>query len=198
MYMKYFNVIQKIVAHKEYKEDRKYWDTVVKINKNTKSVIEQLEVLDEKLEKRYSGKDLEKVKKKLAETSITNGDVNGNTNVATDLNDKTDKEKLESESFEKKTEDQSYHVTSNKLYSLIKEKCTSFFILDTRPTPDYQTSHVKIATSINVPEAILSPGATQRTIAKNLTIESRDQWSRQGYIKGKNARMTHSYINQKF
>ena len=108
--MKYFNVIQKIVAHKEYKEDRKYWDTVVKINKNTKSVIEQLEVLDEKLEKRYSGKDLEKVKKKLAETSITNGDVNGNTNVATDLNDKTDKEKLESESSEKKTEDQSYHV----------------------------------------------------------------------------------------
>ena len=92
--MKYFNVIQKIVAHKEYKEDWKYWDTVVKINKNTKSVIEQLEVLDEKLEKRYSDKDLEKVKKNLAETSITNGDVNGNTNVATDLNDKTDKEKL--------------------------------------------------------------------------------------------------------
>ena len=71
------------------------------------SVIEQLEVLDEKLEKHYSDKDLEKVKKKLAETSITNGDVNGNTNVATDLNDKTDKEKLESESSEKKTEDQS-------------------------------------------------------------------------------------------
>lgn len=171
LYMKFVNIYQKIRAHKEYKADKKYWDSMMGDKKTYKIAIEELEVLQKALERRYAAKELDQVHLKLSKSTITKGDVNGNDDIAADRNEVPDaKEPVEQQNI----------VTAQKLFSLIKEKCTTFFILDTRSAADYQSSHVSLPTSINIPESILIPGTTTRAIAKNLAIESRDAWSKRG------------------
>jgi len=170
LYMKFLNVYQKIVTHKEYKADKKYWDSMMGDKKAYKNAVEQLEKLDKSLDKRYADKELGEVQKKLlSKPTISKGDVNGNNDIAADRNEKTEAAKAV---------EHDHLVTVQKLFSLIKEKCTTFMILDTRSAEDYHTSHMTIPTSINIPESLLTPGATARAIAKNLTIQSRDAWAK--------------------
>jgi len=172
LYYKYIKIYQLIKKHKEYKADKKYWDSMMgDSGKTFKNAIEKLESLQVALERRYTAKELDQVQLKLSKTTITKGDVNGNDNIAADRNEISDP---------KEVVDQLNLVTALKLFSLIREKCTTFFILDTRSAADYQTSHVSLPTSINIPESLLTPGTTTRAIAKNLAIESRDAWSKRG------------------
>merc|ERR1719317_1613156 len=78
----------------------------------------------------------------------------------------------------KKEEPKDYLISPQKLYSIINQKSTTFFILDTRSSADYQNSQINLANSLNVPEGFLVPGTTAATVRKNLKVESRSQWDR--------------------
>lgn len=69
-------------------------------------------------------------------------------------------------------------ISAKKLMSLIQEKSTSFFILDTRPSSDYSDSRVNIPNSVNIPEEILAPGVTAASVGRNLPVHERPQWDR--------------------
>ena len=69
-------------------------------------------------------------------------------------------------------------ISAKKLMSLIQEKSTSFFILDTRPSTDYSDSRVNIPNSVNIPEEILAPGVTAASVGRNLPAHERPQWDR--------------------
>lgn len=49
-------------------------------------------------------------------------------------------------------------ISCKKLYSLIKERCSSYLILDSRPRDDFFESQMKVSNVINIPEEILKPG----------------------------------------
>ena len=69
-------------------------------------------------------------------------------------------------------------ISAKKLMSLIQEKSTSFFILDTRPSRDYSDSRMNIPNSVNIPEEILTPGVTAASVGRNLPVQERPQWDR--------------------
>ena len=43
-------------------------------------------------------------------------------------------------------------ISAKQLMSLITERSTTFFLLDTRPAADYTDSHLKIPQSLSVPQ----------------------------------------------
>ena len=43
-------------------------------------------------------------------------------------------------------------ISAKQLMSLITERSTTFFLLDTRPAADYTESHLKIPQSLSVPQ----------------------------------------------
>lgn len=49
-------------------------------------------------------------------------------------------------------------ISSRQLYSLLQENETNILILDSRPAPSYDESHMTIGNCINVPEGIVKPG----------------------------------------
>jgi len=173
-FFKYIDLIQKINKNQEFKKDQKYFNSMFNIQKNSKKAIETLEGLTKSLIKRYESKNgVDSVTNNIAklDLELKNKDnkLDENSNIDTIQNGIDDG---------KKEEPKDYLISPQKLYSIINQKSTTFFILDTRPPADYQNSQVKLANSLNVPEGFLVPGTTAATVRRNLKVESRSQWDR--------------------
>ncbi|KAB7493836.1 hypothetical protein Anas_03946 [Armadillidium nasatum] len=69
-------------------------------------------------------------------------------------------------------------ITCEKLYSLTKEKVSSFLVIDIRSKEDFAMSSMKISTLINIPEDILKPGVTANKAGRDLDEGSRLLWGR--------------------
>ena len=162
------------------------------IQKNSKKAIDTLEGLTKSLIKRYESKnDVDSVSTNIAklDMELKNKDnkLDENSNIDTIQNGIIN---------DKKEESKDYLISPQKLYSIINQKSTTFFILDTRSSAvrfnllsiffsqilsliqDYQNSQINLANSLNVPEGFLVPGTTAATVRKNLKVESRSQWDR--------------------
>ncbi|MPC71428.1 Ubiquitin carboxyl-terminal hydrolase 8 [Portunus trituberculatus] len=67
-------------------------------------------------------------------------------------------------------------ISCQKLYSIMKERCSTYLVLDARPRADYQDSHMTLANVINVPEEILKPGLTAGKISSELSEADQTLW----------------------
>ena len=162
------------------------------IQKNSKKAIDTLEGLTKSLIKRYESKnDVDSVSTNIAKLDMElknkENKLDENSNFDTIQNGIIN---------DKKEEPKDYLISHQKLYSIINQKSTTFFILDTRSSAvrfnllsiffsqilsliqDYQNSQINLANSLNVPEGFLVPGTTAATVRKNLKVESRSQWDR--------------------
>eukprot|EP00090_Calanus_glacialis_P038312 TRINITY_DN6690_c0_g1_i1.p1 TRINITY_DN6690_c0_g1~~TRINITY_DN6690_c0_g1_i1.p1 ORF type:complete len:1106 (+),score=377.60 TRINITY_DN6690_c0_g1_i1:83-3400(+) len=174
-FYKYIECVQKINKNPEFKKDAKYFTSMYNIQKNSKKAIVTLEALATSLEKRYDEKNEEKnVAEKIAKLDLDlksseskDSKLDINSNIDTPIKNGIAKD-----------EPKAYLISHQKLYSLINQKSTTFFILDTRPAADYHNSSMTIPNSLSVPEMSLRPGTTASSIGKNLKVEFRSQWDR--------------------
>ena len=181
LYFKFVELAKKIRQHPEYKKDEKYFDSMYNIKKNCKKAIDALEGLTDNLDKRYNEKLKIETVREISE-EVTMKKVNKSSKLKVDFNSN---ENLTSTPISAVTngprtreEPKDYIVTHKRLFSIIQQKSTSFFILDTRSAEDYTLSHINIPQSLNVSEQFLRPGTTAATIGKSLKIQERCQWDR--------------------
>ncbi|KAK8728024.1 hypothetical protein OTU49_009344 [Cherax quadricarinatus] len=174
LYMRYFSIVLTIQNHDDYKKNKKYYDGLLD-PKTTVKVITRAEELQESLNRRYEfassalkaeklelekralekleQAEKEKQTKKVAQTaksttpSMTNGLV-------------------EEEGF----------IACSRLYSLMKEKCSTYFILDTRPREDFSASQMTLPNVINISEEMLNPGLTAGRIGSELDDPACSLW----------------------
>ena len=177
LYFKYIELVGIIKKKQEFKNDEKYYKSMFNIPKNFKKAVEALEGLTESLEKRYNEKlKLETLKEisdevesnKIAKKNKLKFDINSNENLTSTP--------IIVKNGSKAPEVRDYIITHKQLFSLISERSSSFFILDTRSSDDYQNSCISLPQSLNIPEHILKPGTTASTIGKSLQLQERCQW----------------------
>jgi len=177
LYFKYIELVGIIKKKQEFKNDEKYYKSMFNIPKNFKKAVESLEGLTESLEKRYNEKlKLETLKEisdevesnKIAKKNKLKFDINSNENLTSTP--------IIVKNGSKAPEVRDYIITHKQLFSLISERSSSFFILDTRSSDDYQNSCISLPQSLNIPEHILKPGTTASTIGKSLQLQERCQW----------------------
>ena len=206
LFYKYVECVQRIKKHHEYKKDEKYYVSMFNLKKNMKLGIENLESLTAALERRYEEKEAEAVAEKLSKVARLNADLiiaEGNSESKITSTPKSSREGgpsarngLKGEPTSEEIDVDAYlegnpgkglangHVeeenliSAKKLMSLIQEKSTSFFILDTRPSSDYSASRLNLPNSVNIPEEILTPGVTAASVGRNLPVHERPQWDR--------------------
>ena len=182
LFFKYVELAKKIRQHPEYKKDEKYFDSMYNIKKNCKKAIDALEGLTENLDKRYNEKlKIETVReiseeitmKKVNKSSKIKVDFNSNENLTSTPISAVTTNGIRGREVESKTIPRDYIVTHKRLHSIIQQKSTSFFILDTRSAEEYTASHIDLPQSLNVSEQFLRPGTTAATIGKSLKIQAR-------------------------
>eukprot|EP00092_Neocalanus_flemingeri_P008316 GFUD01008966.1.p1 GENE.GFUD01008966.1~~GFUD01008966.1.p1 ORF type:complete len:1103 (+),score=340.51 GFUD01008966.1:377-3685(+) len=172
-FFKYLECVQKIQKNSEFKKDSKYFTSMYNIQKNSKKAIETLEVLATSLESRYEEKNVAERLAKLdldllnTESKSSKLDENSNENEDTPIQNEIAKLELKD-----------YLISPRKLQSLINEKSTTFFVLDTRTAEDYHNSFINLPNTLNVPETYLKPGTTATSVGRNVKIEFRNQWER--------------------
>jgi len=175
-FFKYVECVKAIQKHPEYKKDEKYFKSMYNLGKNTKTAINALETLSENLQERYAQKNEGKNKiNGLVENSFLDENCNNKKKGVGLAVDETVEEPV-------KSPEKNDIITVQKLNSLIKEKSTTFFILDTRPAQDYKNSYLVHPSSMNVCESVLTPGITASSISKGLRIEFRDMWERRDQV----------------
>lgn len=154
-FMKYLNLVSLIRKTPDYRKDEKFFNQLLG-TKNVASAIENAEILQEELVRRYSDRAEEaSVREKLAMLDLQEQEAN-------QVKEKEDKEKLQ-----KKREDEEKGkipplpdnvMSSWNLDAIIKQKSTSFVIFDVRPSEEFKESHIKHPSCFSVPEEILRPG----------------------------------------
>jgi len=157
-FYKYIECVQKINKNPEFKNDVKYFTSMYNIEKYSKKAIVTLDALTTSLETRYDEKN---TADRLAKLDLGNIAINYGID---------------------KDEPKDYLISHQKLYSLMNRKSTTFLILDTRPTADYNNSHIDVPNSLNVPEMLLRPGVTAASVGNTLKPEFRSQWDRRSTV----------------
>lgn len=174
LFMRYFSVVEAIQKHQDYKNSKKYYDGLLD-PKMTSKVIERAEKLQKSLERRYESKSSALLQKKQEEEKK-----------AAEKCQQAEKEKQVKKVTEiSKTPSSPTSngllveegcISCTKLYSLIKERCSSYLILDARPREDFLESQMKVSNVMNIPEEILNPGLTAGRIASELDDSARNVW----------------------
>ena len=162
LFMKYLNLIQIIKQSSDYKNEPKYFSAMLS-PRNFKTAVESAEKLGNSLHNRYNVRKTQqeealaanfaKMRAKNPPKTPNNLITNGGTQF---------KQVIE----------------PTVLYKLMKEKVTSFFILDARKAADFKSCKLKHPHMINVPEECLIPGTTANKLERSLTIEDKSQWRR--------------------
>lgn len=172
LYMRYFSIVMSIQKQEEYKNNKKYYDSLLD-PKMTVKVIGRAEELQKSLGRRYEFKNTAKQAEKLAEEK----------RVAEKLEKERERERKAKQAAEAAKTDATTNgvteegcISCEKLYSLYKEKCSTYMILDTRPQHHFIESQIKLPNVISVPEELLKPGLTAARIGSELEEPSRTLW----------------------
>ncbi|XP_023337927.1 ubiquitin carboxyl-terminal hydrolase 8 [Eurytemora carolleeae] len=171
LYWKYVLLCKSICQQADYKSDIKYYEGMYNIKKNMKTAVKRLETLSTSLDLKYEKLSNAETKRRL-----------------TDENEELAKTKITDDKRKKNKEniangELKLNIMSvRELDSLIKQKSTSFFILDTRPEQDYHKGHINHPSSLSVPQEILSRGVTAHAIGRNIRIQERTQWERRATV----------------
>ncbi|XP_068244406.1 ubiquitin carboxyl-terminal hydrolase 8-like [Palaemon carinicauda] len=171
-YMRYFSIVMTIQKQDEYKKNKKFYDGLLD-PKMTAKVIGRAEELQQSLDRRYEFKMSAKKNDKLIEEKRTA--------------EKLEKERERAMKAKQAAEATKTTVATNgvteegcitcqKLYSLSKEKCSSYMILDIRPQNHFLESQIKFSNVISIPEELLKPGLTAARIGSELEEPSRTLW----------------------
>jgi len=194
LFMRYANTRKFITKTPQYKADKKYYDGMLSV-KDLLKALEATEELSASLESRYA--------LKAAPASVANP-TNGARKAAT-LNHE---QPAEGDSVAKLTHGLARTklgghgglangtaadaalgrpvfpeiIEPTKLHSLMKEKSTTFLLLDARKSGDFKTCQLRHTNVINVPEELLEPGATASQIGSKLKIEDKSQWQRRSTV----------------
>ncbi|XP_064116578.1 ubiquitin carboxyl-terminal hydrolase 8-like [Macrobrachium nipponense] len=172
LYMRYFSIVMSIQKQEEYKNNKKYYDSLLD-PKMTVKVIGRAEELQKSLSRRYEFKNSAKQAEKLAEEKRAT--------------EKLEKERERERKAKQAAEAAKTDATTNgvteegcisceKLYSLYKEKCSTYMILDTRPQHHFIESQIKLPNVVSIPEELLKPGLTAARIGSELEEPSRTLW----------------------
>ncbi|XP_076045336.1 ubiquitin specific protease 8 isoform X2 [Oratosquilla oratoria] len=175
LYMRYFSTISAVQRHREYKLEKKFYDSMLD-KKITTSVVARAEALQKSLSKRY---ELESAKKMEEEER----------KAAAELKEKKRKEEESTKLSKPKAKPFLEHdvngvaedrtISCQKLMSLIKQQCSTFLVLDARPKNDFMESSMKHGNVINIPEEILKPGLTAGKIQNSLSESAKNLWASQ-------------------
>nr|XP_045621599.1 ubiquitin carboxyl-terminal hydrolase 8-like [Procambarus clarkii]XP_045621601.1 ubiquitin carboxyl-terminal hydrolase 8-like [Procambarus clarkii]XP_045621602.1 ubiquitin carboxyl-terminal hydrolase 8-like [Procambarus clarkii] len=174
LYMRYFSIVLTIQKHSDYKKNKKYYDGLLD-PKMTVKVINRAEELQKSLENRYG----------FISTAIKLEQLEEEKRIAERL-EQVEKEK-EAKKVAETVKPTSTAVTNGlaeedgfifckKLYSLMKEKCSTYLILDTRPSEDFSESQMALPNVINISEDILNPGLIAGRIGSELDESSCSLW----------------------
>lgn len=188
LYMRYFQVVQIIQKDKDYQRNKKYYDGLLD-PKTTKNVIQRAEEINKSLRRRYDfANGAVRAEKQEEERQALEQRKKREEEERKAL-DKWEREREAKRSGGRSvpsplqpisngiapSEDQSC-ITCEKLYSLYKEKCSTYLVLDTRPRADFQDSHMTLPNLVSIPEEILRPGLTANKINTELDESGQTLW----------------------
>ena len=151
--MKYLNVVSTIRKTADYRKDEKYFNDYLG-SKNVKNAIDNAEVLQRELKKRYDDRAEEMdVKMKLEKLEIKEKQEKA-------AKDKLIEEKSKSNGSINLPDPSKFdeNMSSWQLETMMKQKSTSFLIFDVRSKEDFEKSHINHSNCISIPEDILKPG----------------------------------------
>lgn len=173
MYMRYFSIVSTIQRDPDYRKNKKYYDGLLD-PKMTSNVIIRAEDLQRSLSRRYDlTKDAinaEKLEEKKASEKLEQAEKEKQAKKAADV------AKTANRAVTNGLIDDEGFISCKKLYSLMKEQCSSYMILDARPSEDFSESHMSLPSVINIPEEILHLGLTAGRIGNGLEDPARTQW----------------------
>ncbi|XP_062575612.1 ubiquitin carboxyl-terminal hydrolase 8-like isoform X2 [Saccostrea cucullata] len=183
MYMKYFNIVTLIRKSPDYKKQKDYFDSLIG-QKTLLKCMDKAEELSSNLKDRYELAEAEDVASKLApledKSKPQEEPVKSEENVP--------KPKEDTENVGKNSEkadagqEAAGKISPVQLYDLLNDKETSLIIMDVRPGSQYQESHIKHDSCINVPAEGIKPGTTAIYIGGALSEESKGLWVKRGQV----------------
>ena len=131
------------------------------IQKNSKKAITTLEALTKSLDKRYEKKNEVKTKNITENIANLDLDLKNKDKSTLDVNSNIDKP---AQNGTEKQGSKDHIVTHQKLYNIINQKCTSFFILDTRSAAVSPGNRCFFVFYLNISRTILIPTSTSPTL----------------------------------
>ncbi|XP_013398509.1 ubiquitin carboxyl-terminal hydrolase 8 [Lingula anatina] len=189
MYMRYFNIITIAKKLPDYKKNEEFFSKMIG-GKNQLKAIEEAEALSSSLKDRYELLEAEHVKARLderdkkKEQELERKQKEEKEMVKQLEEQEMAKEKINenNEAPEKENQFASGAVSCRKLYEMLQTPDCSVLILDIRAAADYENSHVRDPSCINVPADILPGGCTVAMIEKNLPTEALPMWKKRGHV----------------
>ncbi|XP_067118526.1 ubiquitin carboxyl-terminal hydrolase 8-like [Centruroides vittatus] len=73
-------------------------------------------------------------------------------------------------------------VSSLELFDFMEKSGIPLLILDVRSSTEYENSHIKYDSSLNIPKEILKPGITAKAIEKEIPENSIPLWNKRGVV----------------
>ncbi|XP_013381771.1 ubiquitin carboxyl-terminal hydrolase 8-like [Lingula anatina] len=189
MYMRYFNIITIAKKLPDYKKNEEFFSKMIG-GKNQLKAIEEAEALSSSLKDRYELLEAEHVKARLderdkkKEQELERKQKEEKEMVKQLEEQEMAKEKINenNEAPEKENQFASGAVSCRKLYEMLQTPDCSVLILDIRAAADYENSHIRDPSCINVPAHILPGGCTVAMIEKNLPTEALPMWKKRGHV----------------
>ena len=150
--MKYLNLVNTIRKSSDYKKDEKYYNNLLG-TKNVKNAIENAEKLQRDLTRRYQDRVEEAIIREKLEIAEK---------LEKDINERNTEAKTKAIIVETLTPNISEcggnFISSWQLEAMIKQQSKSFIIFDVRSKEDFQNSHIKHVSCVNIPEDTLKAG----------------------------------------
>lgn len=187
MYMRYFQVVKKIQKHSEYMGNKKYYDALLD-PRTTRKVIERAEEINKSLEHRYDFANGTTRSEKMEEDRKILDEKEKEREKERERERERDAKKSLTAKVSTKSipsplppvangvVDDERCISCQKLYSIMKERCSTYLVLDARPRADYLDSHMTLPNVINIPEEILKPGLTAGKISTELEEADQTLW----------------------
>ncbi|XP_053575303.1 LOW QUALITY PROTEIN: ubiquitin carboxyl-terminal hydrolase 8 [Bombina bombina] len=186
LYMKFLFVFELIKKRSDFKQNQKYFQSLLGPSSIRKSV-EEAEKLSESLKNRYEEAE---VRKKLEdrERQEKQQKLEGNLpsqDIVENASDQSENNQQFVNSVKKKTLATKQipnvppgSITPEKLFVMMNDHNINVIIMDARSTTDYQESHIQH--SISVPQEAVQPGCTASKIENNLPDSSKEIWAQRG------------------
>lgn len=177
LFMRYFSIVATIQKQTEYKRNKKYYDSLMD-PKTTSKVITRAETLHKSLERRYDLLNTAVTSERIEEKKFIHNIEEHNEAEKRKHQEAREavEEKRKQEKARKGINEDEGTITCQKLYCLVKEKCSSFLILDIRPHDHFNETRMKINNVISIPEELIKPGLTAGRIGSELSHHPRAMW----------------------
>lgn len=167
-YMKYIRIVAYLNKDQEYQREKKYYNDMLGVKNPTKA-ISMAETLKSSLIDRYATEQKNKRLNEIKESELFKQQIEENRKKARESAPETPDISL--------PEPEEVTITSQHLYSLLKNSNFRIMILDARTMLDFMESHIEHLNCINVPEDAITPGKTANALEQSLSPSSKLVWA---------------------